>query len=114
MFTFVNFKCVRGLRTITLCCHPVAGAAGLPSSLSWSSSPGARAATFARYFSSALVFLRVLLQLLLQVVTSSQQLSHFLRQLKGLLQMVQILKGRSDFFTPRGIAAILCSPCTLR
>ena len=39
------------------------------------------------------------LQLLLQVVTSSQTLSHFFLQVKGLLQTTQILVGRFSLAT---------------
>ena len=37
------------------------------------------------------------------VVTSSQQRSHFFRQVKGRAQLTQILKGRFSFLTPLGI-----------
>jgi hypothetical protein len=47
--------------------------------------------------------LRAALHDLLQVVTSSQQRSHFLRHVKGRLHTVQIFEGRFSFFTPRGI-----------
>jgi len=39
-----------------------------------------------------------------QYFTSDQQSAHFLRQVKGLPQVRQILLGKSDFFRWRGIA----------
>jgi hypothetical protein len=42
-----------------------------------------------------------------QVVTSSQQRSHFFRQLNGRPQVTQILTGKFSFFTPLGIWCLL-------
>ncbi len=48
-------------------------------------------------FSGCLLAAFFVLQRLLQYFTSSQQRSHFLRQVKGRWQTGQILVGRSDF-----------------
>jgi hypothetical protein len=47
------------------------------------------------------------LQLLEQVVTSSQHRSHFFRQLKGRPQVTHILVGKFSFLIPRGILDVL-------
>jgi hypothetical protein len=39
-----------------------------------------------------------------QYLTSAQTFSHFLRQLKGLLQVAQVLVGRLDLEMPRILA----------
>lgn len=43
---------------------------------------------------------RVRLQLLLQVVTSSQTFSHFFRQVKGRWHVTQVFVGKFSFLTP--------------
>jgi hypothetical protein len=68
-----------------------------------SCSPPLLFSRFFMYLSVFFVSFRFLLQLLLQVDTSSQTFSHFFLHVNGRLHVTQILVGRFSFFTPLGI-----------